>query len=351
MAGGVGSRFWPVSTQNFPKQFHDMLGTGETLIQKTFSRLSKIIPTENILVLTNASYAALVKEQLPQVKDAQVVLEPAMRNTAPCILMAALKIYQENKDAVMIVAPSDHWIEDEMSFSQNVKTAFEACQQNKSWLMTLGIQPTLPHIGYGYIKFRKAAQQRIYEVMQFTEKPDYKTAKSFLSDGNYLWNAGIFIWSVQGILAAFEQHLPNMYTLFNSAESIWNTEREADFVNAQYAKAKNISIDYGILEKSKNVRVLPADFDWSDLGSWGALYDKLHQEKDENVIINARVLAQNSKRNIIRTGEKKYVVIKDLNDYIVVDNQEVLLICRKQDEQEIKKLRNLVKEDFGDHLI
>jgi mannose-1-phosphate guanylyltransferase len=264
MAGGVGSRFWPVSTQDFPKQFHDMLGTGDTLIQKTFHRLANLIPEENIFILTNERYNDLVFEQLPSVTKRQVVLEPAMRNTAPCILYASLKIQKENEDAVMIVAPSDHWIEDEQGFSDNVKTAFDYCESNDA-LMTLGITPSFPNTGYGYIEYDKSAATEIKSVNQFREKPDYETAKSFINQGNFLWNAGIFMWSVKSVVSAYKNNQPELFDLFESGYAVYNTEFEDDFIRDNYRKAENISVDYALMEKSKNIYVIPATFDWNDL--------------------------------------------------------------------------------------
>lgn len=351
MAGGVGSRFWPVSKKSYPKQFHDMLGTGETLIQKTFSRLEKLIPAENIYILTNELYDDLVREQLPKVQDHQIVLEPSMNNTAPCILLSSLKVQKENPDAVMIVAPSDHWIEDEDAFIENVQTTFDACQRDQNLLMTLGIQPSFPHTGYGYIQYQEQEATPIKKVTNFTEKPDYATAKSFLQQGNYVWNAGIFIWSVKAITVAFQNCLPEMYSLFAEGINDYNTATEKQFIEENYSKSENISIDYGIMEKSEHVSVLPAKFDWNDLGSWGSLYDKLEKDEAKNVVVNAQSYIENSTGNIIRTTKGKTVVLKDLNDYIVVENEEVLLICPKKDEQEIKVLRNSVKEKFGDELI
>ena len=278
MAGGVGSRFWPISTEDFPKQFHDMLGTGETLIQKTFSRLSHLIPKENIFILTNERYNDLVLEQLPEVTRRQVVLEPAMRNTAPCILYAALKIQKENPDALMIVAPSDHWIEDEQAFVSDVQKAFDFCE-HKNALMTLGIKPTFPNTGYGYIDYDKEDESLIKPVNRFKEKPDYQTAKSYIEQGYFLWNAGIFIWSVESVLKAFESNQPELYSLFVRGMPVYNSEFEQAFIQDNYGKAENISVDYAIMEKSENVFVLAATFDWNDLGTWGSLYDKL--DKDE----------------------------------------------------------------------
>ena len=346
MAGGVGSRFWPVSTQDFPKQFHDMLGTGDTLIQKTFNRLAKLISKENIFIL-NERYNDLVFEQLPMVTKRQVVLEPAMRNTAPCILYAALKIQKENPNAVMIVAPSDHWIEDEQAFVQNVQMAFDFCSSNEA-LMTLGITPSFPNTGYGYIEFDKSSTNPIKPVHQFREKPDYETAKSFLAQGNFLWNAGIFMWSVKSVISAFKNHQPDLYALFEKGNEVYNTESEEAFIKDNYAKSDNISVDYAIMERSKNVFVLPATFDWNDLGTWGSLYEKLPKDSNENAVVNSRTLTEDASGNLIRTKRDKIVVIEDLNDYIIVDEDEVLLIFPKTKEQDIKKVLQKVKDKFGE---
>jgi len=348
MAGGVGSRFWPVSTESFPKQFHDMLGTGDTLLQKTFKRLNTLIPTENIFILTNKKYNDLVLHQLPQVTQRQVVLEPAMRNTAPCILYASLKIQKENPDAVMIVAPSDHWIEDEDAFSQNVKQAFQFCKQNDA-LMTLGIKPTFPNTGYGYIECGNASAENISEVVQFREKPDYKTAKQFLAQGNFLWNAGIFMWSAASVIKAFKNNQPALFDLFEKGMAVYNTKDEVQFIDENYAKAENISVDYAIMESSKNVYVIPATFDWNDLGTWGSLYDKLDKDEANNAVVNAKTLTEDASGNMIRTAKEKVVVVDGLNDYIIVDQDEVLLIFPKTKEQDIKKVLQKVKDQFGEH--
>ncbi|MFC5044161.1 mannose-1-phosphate guanylyltransferase [Aquimarina hainanensis] len=345
MAGGVGSRFWPVSTTTFPKQFHDMLGTGETLIQKTFARLTKIIPAQNIFILTNERYASLVLEQLSEVEERQVVTEPAMRNTAPCILYAALKIQKENPDALLAVAPSDHWIENEDAFIAGLQKSFDACAK-KDILMTMGIQPAFPNTGYGYIQYEKE-ETAIKKVTQFTEKPDYETAKQFLSEGNYLWNAGIFIWSARSIIHAFEKFQKDMVALFRKGSMVYNTEQENDFIQENYPLAENISIDYAILEKADNVYVLPATFDWSDLGTWGSLYDKLDKNAAENAVVNARVVSEDASGNMIRTATDKVVVVDGLEDYIIVDKEEVLLIYPKKKEQDIKGVLKKVVEKYG----
>lgn len=347
MAGGVGSRFWPVSTQDFPKQFHDMLGTGDTLIQKTFKRLSHLISKENIFILTNEKYNDLVFKQLPDVTKRQVVLEPAMRNTAPCILYAALKIEKENPNAIMIVAPSDHWIEDEQTFSNNVQQAFDFCAEHDA-LMTLGITPTFPNTGYGYIEYDKASTNVIKGVNQFREKPDYETAKSFIQQGNFLWNAGIFMWSVKSVIKAFKTNQPKMFNLFKQGCEVYNTDFEDDFVRDNYGKAENISIDYAIMEKSSNAYVLPAEFDWNDLGTWGSLYDKLDKDENENAIINAKTIIVDSLGNMIRTKKGKIVVVDGIKDYIIVDKNDVLLIFPRGKEQEIKKTLQNVKDKFGE---
>lgn len=349
MAGGVGSRFWPVSKVDFPKQFHDMLGTGQTLIQRTYSRLIKSIPPQNILILTNERYSELVLEQLPEIHPRQVVTEPAMRNTAPCILYAALKIQKENPNAQMLVAPSDHWIEDEAAFTKDMQQCFDTCAKDDV-LMTLGIQPAFPNTGYGYIEYDKAATSAIKKVAKFREKPDYQTAKQFIEAGNFLWNAGIFIWSVKSIVKAFAQFQPEMTTLFAEGVSLYNTLQEPAFIQENYVKSENISIDYAILEQAGNVHVLPASFDWNDLGTWGSLYDKLEQSSptvDKNAVVNARVLANNSTGNMIKTDTNKIVVVEGLEDYIIVDEKEVLMVYPKAKEQEIKATRKEIEELFG----
>jgi mannose-1-phosphate guanylyltransferase len=336
MAGGVGSRFWPVSTTDFPKQFHDMLGCGKTLIQKTFERLNLLIPSENILILTNINYKELVLSQLPLLHESQILLEPAMRNTAPCILYAALKIKNQNPDAVMVVAPSDHWIEDENAFINDLSNCFDFASKKDS-LMTLGIQPTFPNTGFGYIEFDIETKDTVKKVKQFREKPNYETAKNFINQGNFLWNAGIFIWSATTICKAFQDFQPEMYQLFLSGNHLYNTIDEQKFIDENYAKADNISIDYAILEKSNQVNVIISNFDWNDLGTWGSLYEKLDKDKNNNSIIHAQTVLEDANNNIICTQSGKKVLINGLQDYIIVDQDNTLLIYPKIKEQEIKK--------------
>lgn len=346
MAGGIGSRFWPVSTTELPKQFHDMLGTGQSLLQRTFTRMQKVVPTKNIRILTNELYFDLTQEQLPQITAEQIILEPAMRNTAPCILMASLKIKKENPKAVMLVAPSDHWIEDEDAFKKDIDTCFEACKQEDK-LLTLGIKPLFPNTGYGYIESAKGEDSSILEVKQFREKPDYETAKKFLIEGNFVWNAGIFVWSVKSIANAFKAYLPTMYELFNSGQEAYNTPREPHFVSKAYPQSENISIDYGILEKATNVFVLQAHFDWSDLGTWGSLHNKLPKDQDNNAVVRANHLLTDSSNNIIYSGKDKLVVLDGIKDHIIVDKDNVLLIYPMKKEQEIKDLIKEISDKFG----
>ena len=349
MAGGIGSRFWPISTHKFPKQFHDILGTGNSLIQQTYNRFENLIPTENILIATNKKYKKLVKKHLPNIASNQILLEPAMLNTAPCILYSAFKIYNKNPDGIMIVAPSDHYIENEQEFISNVETSFEFCSKN-DFLLTLGIQPTNPNTGYGYIKFN-TSKNPIKDVVNFTEKPNLTTAKKFLKSGEYLWNAGIFIWSVKSILKAFETYLPEMFQLFSKGYSNYNTTSENRFIKKNYEKSENISIDFGIMEKATNVCVLPTNFGWNDLGTWVSLQDKLKADEQQNTSLGGAVIFRDAKGNMVKTQSGKKVVIQGLNDFIVIEKKDVLLICPKDKEQEIKEITKEVKSKFGDKFV
>ncbi|MBE7660823.1 mannose-1-phosphate guanylyltransferase [Tenacibaculum finnmarkense] len=348
MAGGVGSRFWPVSTQEYPKQFHDMLGTGESLIQRTFNRINQLIPAQNILISTNECYQELVLKQLSKTSKQQLLLEPTMRNTAPCILYAALKIYAQNPDAVLLIAPSDHWIEDEIEFLKNIKTSFEASEKNDI-LMTLGIEPDAPNTGYGYIKFEENSLEDsgVKKVKNFTEKPNLKTAKEFLKSGDYLWNAGIFIWSAKSILKAFKEHLPEMFAVLNTDKKVYNTDLEADFIKKNYEKCENISIDYGIMEPSNNVHTLPVNFGWNDLGTWGSLYNKLAKDSQQNAVVGANAVFKDASGNMIRTQSGKKIIVQGLNDFIIVEKDDVILICPKKDEQDIKQISALATAEFS----
>ena len=335
MAGGIGSRFWPESTTDMPKQFLDLLGTGKSFIQQTFERLNKLIPAGQIYLLTNERYRKLIKEQLPQISDTQIIAEPVMRNTAPAILYAVKKIYKLNPDANLLIAPSDHYIADEDKFIANVQTAFEATAR-ENILMTLGIIPHSPNTGYGYIQYDNSTENPIKKVLKFTEKPDLNTAVKFLKSGNYLWNAGIFVWRASVILDAFQKYLPGMFAKMSTGDALYNTDKEAAFIREIFPQLQNISIDYGILEKADNVYVLRAEFVWNDLGAWNAVYEQLKQTGKDNVTINSNLLADNSQGNLVKTNGKN-VVLKDLQDYIVVDTDDTLLIIPRKDDQKVKE--------------
>lgn len=349
MAGGVGSRFWPSSKASHPKQFIDILGVGETLFQTTFNRLSKLIPAENIFVLTNKNYIDLIKEQIPAIADEQIVPEPEMRNTAPSILLGAMKIGKKNPDALTIVAPCDHWIEDEAEFLENINQAFDEVSEHDK-LISLGIRPNFPNTGYGYIKYDLQDRNEFKKVEEFVEKPNIKKAKQFLEAGNYAWNAGIFVWSTKFIIGSFKKFLPDMYDLFQAGEQVLNTASEKTFLEKFYPKAKNISIDYGIMEKSDAVYVLPVSFRWNDLGTWSSVQSELACDENGNVAINARLHTEDADNNIISTFDKKIVALKDLSDYIIVNDEKVLMIVPKEKEQEIKRIREEVMKGFGEDL-
>jgi len=349
MAGGIGSRFWPVSTSKYPKQFQDILGAGSTLIQTTFHRLAKLMPVENIIILTHKEYKDVVKEQLPRVKDEQIVLEPEMRNTAPSILLGALKIKKKNKDALILVAPSDHWIQGDLEFQENIEEAFQIVAEDDK-LITLGIEPTFPNTGYGYIKYNEEEGNGAKPVLKFTEKPTFKKAETFLKEGNYAWNAGIFIWSAEFILKSFKEHQPETFRLFEAGKDVYNTNDEQKFLDENYHKAQNVSIDYAIMEKSDSVFVIPAKFKWNDLGTWKSLEDELPQDEHNNTIVNGRLLPFESTGNIIKTQNNKAVVLEGLNDFVVVENDAVLLIFPKEKIQDIKEIREKAIGKFGEDL-
>lgn len=354
MAGGIGARFWPMSRTSRPKQFIDILGTGETLIQRTFKRFARICPKENIYVVTNQIYENQVKHQLPELPANNILLEPAMRNTAPCIAYANYKIKAVNPDANIVVAPSDHLIMDEELFAENIFAALKAAAEN-NWLITLGIKPTRPDTGYGYIQFDDAVKDennhQIKKVKTFTEKPNLELAEKFLASGDFLWNAGIFIWSLKSINQAFEEYLDDIDDLFKEGEGLYNTDEEKPFINRIYASCRKISIDYGIMEKASNVYVLAADFDWSDLGTWGSLYDTRKKDENKNAVVGENVLLYDTTKCIVNVPKDKLVVLQGLDDYIVVEDDNALLICRKEDEQQIRKFVSDIKTKKGEKFI
>lgn len=353
MAGGIGARFWPMSRSHSPKQFIDILDDGTSLIQKTFARFTEICPKENIYIITNQMYAEQVKQQLPDLTDEQIVLEPARRNTAPCIAYANYKIKAKNPNAVVVVAPSDHVILKEDVFKEVIINGLNFVKDNQK-LLTIGIRPSCPNTGYGYIQYdedRSYGDSSIYDVKIFTEKPELEVAKQFVESGEFLWNAGIFMWSLSEIESAFERFLPEVNDLFKQGEGLYNTSSEAPFIKATYLVCKNISIDYGIMEHAKNVCVYAADFGWSDLGTWGALYEISDKDENKNVVTGNKVKTYNSNGCIINVPKNKAVVLQGMEDYIIVDNDNVLLICKKDNEQQIRQYVNDVQIDFGDKYI
>lgn len=353
MAGGIGSRFWPMSRNNFPKQFIDILGTGKTLIRQTFDRFLSICPKENIYIVTNEGYVDHVFNQLPELNKNQVLAEPQRRNTAPCIAYASMKIFSMNPDANLIIAPSDHVITDGQKFNQAILKGLEFIEKNNS-LLTIGIHPSRPDTGYGYIQFNGDDSKedfKISKVKTFTEKPNLEMAKFFLKSGEFLWNAGIFLWNAKTILKAFEELMPDMYTLFHEGKELYNTPKEAEYIKNAYTQCKNISIDYGIMEKAKNVYVLSAEFGWSDLGTWKSLYEHLDHDTNGNAIVGPHVMVDHTKNCIVNMSNNKLAVIQGLENFIVVETDNVLLICPKDDEQQVRNLVNDVKLKKGDKYI
>jgi mannose-1-phosphate guanylyltransferase len=345
MAGGVGSRFWPASREAKPKQFLDILGTGKTLLQLTYERFLPLIPKENIFIVTNAAYNDLIKEQLPDVTNNQILAEPSRNNTAPCLAYTAFKLQNLNPNASFVVASSDHLIVNEADFLKNIELALDFTQKNDA-LMTLGITPLNPNTGYGYIQYNRndANNDGIYKVKSFTEKPNHDKAKEFLDAGNYLWNAGIFIWSVKSLLKGFKKNAENIYDILKRGENTYNTEGEQNFINQHYPTTPNISIDYAVMEKAENVYTIPCNFGWSDLGAWSAIYDELPKNEDHNVIQSDNVLTFDVTNTLVRTPTDKLVVIRGLDDFIVVDENNVLLIYPKNKEQEIKQVTTTLKQ-------
>lgn len=345
MAGGVGSRFWPFSRTKYPKQFHDVLGTGKSLLQQTVHRLGGLVAPENILIVTNQDYIDLVKEQLPSFSDHQILGEPVGRNTAPCIAYACYKIYEKNKQANIVVLPSDHIIKDEKSFSDTLSIAFEATASS-DLLVTLGIKPTRPDTGYGYIQYIEDKKTKIKKVKTFTEKPALDLAKVFLDSGDFLWNAGIFVWNASTIIHAFGEHMQDMAETFSEGKGVYWTEGESAFIAKAYSQCRNISIDYGILEKASNVFVVPSEFGWSDLGTWKSLYDNSDHNEAGNVI-DGNVMTYDTSNCIIKTPKDKLVIVEGLDDYIVAEYDGVLMICRKDQEQRVKDFVADVKSKKG----
>lgn len=345
MAGGVGSRFWPVSRTNKPKQFLDFFGTGRSLLQMTFERFRGLIPTENIYIVSNYTYRDLILEQLPELKPEQVLLEPLRRNTAPCIAYAVHKIKARSDKATILVVPSDHLITNEDSYLRILREGFLFAQKNNA-LLTLGIKPTRPETGYGYIQIDEGGGL-LRKVKTFTEKPNLEMAKIFLASGEFYWNSGMFLWNVDAILEAFSNYLPEVKEKFESGAAVYNTDKEQDFVNKVYPLCPNISIDYGIMEKAQNVYVMMADFGWSDLGTWSSLYELADKDEAGNATLHGESQLYNCNNNLIVLPSGKLAVVQDLDDYLVAEEDNVLLICKKDEEQKIRQYVNDVEARLG----
>lgn len=337
MAGGIGSRFWPYSRKSKPKQFLDFFGIGRTLLQQTFDRYSKIVPKENIFVATNSQYEELVKEQLPQLEQRQILPEPARRNTAPCVAWASAHIQKMNPDANIIVAPADHLILKEDEFVEAINKGLEFVAQS-SQLLTLGIKPNRPETGYGYIQIADEKQGEFLKVKTFIEKPQLEFAEVFVESDEFYWNSGIFLWKASTVLDAFHTHMPEMYEKVMTG-------------NKEFESWPNISIDYGIMEKAENVYVQLCNFGWADLGTWGSLHEASPKDQHKNVIINGNTLLYDCTNNIIAMPEGKLAVLQGLEDYLVADTKNVLLVCRKNDESIIRKYVNDVQIKLGDEFV
>ncbi|MCL1943655.1 MAG: mannose-1-phosphate guanylyltransferase [Candidatus Azobacteroides sp.] len=351
MGGGIGSRFWPFSRVSKPKQFLDFFGTGRSLLQQTFDRFSKIIPVENIFIVTNELYTDLIREQLPELNSNQILLEPQRRNTAPCIAFASYHIRAVNPDANIVVAPSDHLILRENEFLLAVKTGLDFVENNNT-LLTLGIKPNRPETAYGYIQADNNDNVIFKKVKTFTEKPNVELARVFYESGEFYWNSGIFLWNVNQIIDAFHLYLPEVASIFDAGKNIFNTPDEKAFINENFSASPNISIDYGIMEKAPNVHVLCTDVGWSDLGTWGALYDISEKDENNNATLKSNAMYYGSSNNIVTlSNSEKLAVIQDLDGYIVAESNNVLLICKKEDEQRIRQYVIDAQINYGDEYV
>lgn len=351
MAGGIGSRFWPMSRADYPKQFLDILNTGRTLIQATYDRFVKFIPAEHIYVVTFEQYKDIVAKQLPEIPVENILCEPSRKNTAPCIAYVSYKLHQLNANANLICAPADHLVLEDDAFKKVCTDALHFTSHIKA-LITLGIKPTHPNTGYGYIQYEpQSVSENIYKVKTFTEKPDKELARTFIASGDFLWNAGIFVWQVKNIIKAFEMHLPEMHEVFDAEKNNFNTKKEKAAIERIYPQCVNISIDYGVMEKADNVYIIPASFGWSDLGTWSSTYENLEKDYLGNAVAGNNVIVIDGTQNMIHADNKKLVVLQGVDDFIIVDTKDVLLICKKDKEQEIKEYVAEVKRNKGDKFL
>ena len=351
MAGGIGSRFWPLSRVNYPKQFLDILGTGKTLIQHTFDRFAKLVPIENIFVVTANEYLDITQEQLPLITKENILGEPYRKNTAPCIAYISFKLQQLNPDASLIIAPADHLILNEDRFLEICGDALSFVNHFNA-LITIGITPTYPNTGYGYIQHDSVqAVPSVYKVKTFTEKPNKDLAQTFIASGDFLWNSGIFVWQIKRGIEGFRKHLPEVYEAFTSEQDKLNTPEEKQALETIYPQCTNISIDFGVMEKADNVFVIPASFGWSDLGTWNSAWENMEKDYFENAVAGDNVIVFDTNKCVINVPGEKLVVLQGLEDYIVVDTKDVLLICSKEKEQEIKEYVAEVKRNKGDKFL
>lgn len=351
MAGGIGSRFWPVSRTDYPKQFLDILGTGETLIQQTYKRFEKLVPEENIYVVTSTDYVDIVEKQLPLLQRENILAEPDRKNTAPCIAYASFRIWQKDQNASIIIAPSDHLILDQGEFEAVCTKALQFIQKHDA-LVTIGVTPSYPNTGYGYIQFNKeAVQPSVHKVQAFTEKPDAQLAARFIASGEYLWNSGIFVWKAKTIINSIERYLCDLHQLFKEKQSWLGTSFEKLLIADIYSRCENISIDFGVMEKADNVFVVPASFRWSDLGTWNSAWENMGKDERNNAVAGNGVVVIDTTQCVIHAADEKLVVLQGLENYIVVDTADVLLICQKEKEQEIKNYVSRVKKIKGERYL
>jgi len=348
MAGGIGSRFWPMSRTDFPKQFLDILGTGRTLLQQSFDRYSKLVAKENIYIITAREYVTIVKKQLPEIPDENIIAEPSRKNTAPCIAYIAFKLFKKDPHALMVAAPSDHLVFEQEEFIKTAKNAL-AFVDHINALVTIGIKPIHPNTGYGYIQHDAVeAAPGVFKVKTFTEKPNIDLAKTFIASGDFFWNAGIFTWKVKNILAAFEKYLPEIYEVFAAEKDNFNTPQETEAIERIYPQCTNISIDFGVMEKADNVFLIPASFGWSDLGTWNSAWENTEKDYFGNAVVGKKVIAVDAKNCMVHVPDNKLVLLQGLDEFIIVDTKDVLLICKREKEQEIKEYLAEVKRNMGD---
>lgn len=351
MAGGVGSRFWPMSREAKPKQFLDMLDNGESLLEMTFKRFAQLVPEENIYIVTNRQYAEPIAAMLPQISKDQILAEPSRRNTAPCVAYVSYKVFQKNPEANLIVAPSDHLIKDAVQFGTIMQKGIDFVSKNDS-LLTLGIRPEWANTGYGYINFlHEEISNGIHKVKTFTEKPDKELAEHFIQSGDYLWNSGMFLWNVKTIITAFRNLMPEMADLFDDRLAQFNSAEEEKAIDNIYSQCRNVSIDYGIMEKAENTYVVPASFGWCDLGTWSSLWSESSKDEAQNAVLGTNTTLYDAKGNMVVSDSKKLVILQGLEDYVVIDTEDVLLICKKEEEQRIKAFNADARKDLGDKFV